>query len=57
MSKEKRIHILKSVIKHILLLLIGFFWIYPFFWMISASFKSQNEFFQNRLGLIPQMPP
>ena len=24
--------------------------------MISASFKSQNEFFNNRLGLIPQAP-
>ena len=53
MSKEKRIHIVKSIIKHALLLCVGFFWIYPFLWMISASFKGQNEFFQNRLGLIP----
>ena len=53
MSKEKKIHIVKSVIKHGLLLCVGFFWIYPFLWMISASFKGQNEFFQNRMGLIP----
>ena len=56
MSKEKMIHITKSVIKHALLLAVGFFWIYPFLWMISASFKGQNEFFQNRLGLIPKLP-
>lgn len=35
---------------------IGFVWIYPFLWMISASFKSQPEFFENRLGLIPEAP-
>ena len=56
MSKEKKIHIVKSVIKHGLLLCVGFFWIYPFLWMISASFKGQNEFFQNRMGLIPVQP-
>ena len=56
MSKEKKIHIIKSVIKHGLLLCVGFFWIYPFLWMISASFKGQNEFFQNRMGLIPVQP-
>ena len=27
MSKEKRIHIVKSIIKHALLLCVGFFWI------------------------------
>lgn len=27
-----------------------------FLWMISASFKGQNEFFQNRMGLIPVQP-
>lgn len=29
-------------------------WIYPFLWMVSASFKSQNEFFKNGLSLIPE---
>lgn len=24
----------------------SFLWIYPFLWMISASFKTQNEFLQ-----------
>ncbi|MCI6887680.1 MAG: carbohydrate ABC transporter permease [Lachnospiraceae bacterium] len=39
-----------------LLLIIGLVWVYPFFWMVSASFKSQPEFFENRLGLIPKKP-
>ena len=32
----------------------SFLWIYPFLWMISASFKTQNEFFASGLNLIPQ---
>lgn len=36
------------------LLIGGLIWIYPFLWMISASFKTQPEFFANRLGLIPE---
>lgn len=46
----------KKGINHLVLLAIGLIWVYPFLWMISASFKSQNEFFNNRLGLIPQTP-
>lgn len=56
MNKEKTIREIKKTITHILLLGIGFVWIYPFLWMVSASFKSQSEFFDNRLGLIPEMP-
>ena len=46
----------KKGINHLVLLAIGLIWVYPFLWMISASFKGQNEFFNNRLGLIPQAP-
>ena len=46
----------KKGINHLVLLAIGLVWVYPFLWMISASFKGQNEFFNNRLGLIPQAP-
>ena len=38
----------KKGINHLVLLAIGLIWVYPFLWMISASFKSQNEFFNNR---------
>ncbi len=56
MNKYKVIKIVKTSVTHVLLAGIGFIWIYPFLWMISASFKSQPEFFDNRLGLIPETP-
>ena len=56
MNGEKAVRITKTTITHLLLAGIGFIWIYPFIWMISASFKSQSEFFENRLGLIPKSP-
>ena len=40
----------------IILIILGFFsfcWIYPFLWMLSASFKSTLEIFQKGLNLIP----
>ncbi len=56
MNGEKTIRCAKTTITHLLLAGIGFIWIYPFIWMIAASFKSQSEFFENRLGLIPKSP-
>lgn len=44
---------LGRMIIYILLCIIAFIWIYPFLWMISAAFKSQNEFFASGLNLIP----
>ena len=44
------------MLNHILLAGIGFIWVYPFLWTVSASFKSQTEFFENRLGLLPKEP-
>ncbi|MFD1773350.1 carbohydrate ABC transporter permease [Paenibacillus rhizophilus] len=38
---------------HIVLILIGFVWIYPFLCMLSASFKDTEEFFAGSLSLIP----
>jgi len=38
---------------HVFLILIAFVWIYPFLWMLSASFKTQNEFFSKGMDLIP----
>ena len=56
MNGEKAVRTAKTTVTHLLLAGIGFLWIYPFIWMISASFKSQSEFFENRLGLIPKSP-
>lgn len=56
MNKDKGKKIGKSIMTHMLLASIGFIWIYPFLWTVSASFKSQAEFFENRLGLFPKAP-
>ncbi|WP_173402054.1 carbohydrate ABC transporter permease [Alkalihalobacillus hemicellulosilyticus] len=39
---------------HILFIGLCFIWIYPFLWMVSSSFKTDREFFANRLSLIPE---
>lgn len=56
MNKEKTLRKIKTLFTHVLLAGIGLAWIYPFLWMIAASFKSQPEFFKNRLGLMPDDP-
>lgn len=43
----------KSII-YILLAVVAFVWVYPFIWMITASLKTQDEFFASGLGLIPK---
>lgn len=62
MPKAKKLHKnsssastkIKALIMHIILIAIAAIWIYPFVWMVTASFKSQSEFFKNKLGLIPE---
>jgi ABC-type glycerol-3-phosphate transport system permease component len=46
---------LRAIITTAILLPIGFGWIYPFLWMVSAGFKSSSEIFAG-LSLIPQNP-
>ncbi len=46
---------LRAIITTLILLPIGFGWIYPFLWMVSAGFKTNNEIFSG-LGLIPADP-
>jgi raffinose/stachyose/melibiose transport system permease protein len=36
------------------LTLVGFLWVFPFIWMVSASLKASGEIFQGGLGLIPE---
>jgi ABC-type glycerol-3-phosphate transport system permease component len=39
---------------HIALAVCGFFYMYPFLWMLSASVKTRTEFFGSGLRLLPQ---
>ncbi|MBD2871844.1 carbohydrate ABC transporter permease [Paenibacillus arenilitoris] len=46
--------VVPKVFVHAALLLLSFVWIYPFLWMVSASFKTQTEFFEKGLSLLPE---
>ncbi|MDD9268609.1 carbohydrate ABC transporter permease [Paenibacillus sp. GCM10023248] len=39
---------------HALLIGLGIVWIYPFIWMIAASFKTNNEYIASGITLLPQ---
>lgn len=45
---------LGKYIIYILLAAVAFVWVYPFIWMITASLKTQDEFFASGLSLIPK---
>ncbi|MDD9269201.1 carbohydrate ABC transporter permease [Paenibacillus sp. GCM10023248] len=50
---HRNVKSVRGILLHIVLSALAFLWIYPFLWMISASFKSQDEFFTKGLSLIP----
>jgi ABC-type glycerol-3-phosphate transport system permease component len=39
---------------HVILLVGGFFWVYPFLWAVASSLRSQAGFIDEGLGLIPK---
>jgi raffinose/stachyose/melibiose transport system permease protein len=41
---------------HVAIVAVALLWIYPFLWMVSASFKTQAEFIGGGLRLIPGEP-
>ncbi|MED4534389.1 carbohydrate ABC transporter permease [Metabacillus fastidiosus] len=43
---------IKETLFYIFMTVFCLIWIYPFLWMVSASFKTQDEFFSNGLSLI-----
>ncbi|GMQ63001.1 carbohydrate ABC transporter permease [Vallitalea maricola] len=52
--KRTKIKNKKIGLTHLILILVSFVWIYPFIWMVSASFKTQDEIFSKGLNLIPK---
>jgi len=44
-----------NLVTVVLLLAVGFIWIYPFFWVLFASFKSQREMFTAGAQLWPNV--
>lgn len=55
-KKKKKNRNYGITLMHFFLLLFGFMWVYPFLWMLAASFKTQSEFFTKGLSLIPSWP-
>ena len=43
-----------GITAHLLLAVCGFYYMYPFLWMLSGSLKTKGEFFGRGLSLIPQ---
>ncbi len=39
---------------HAILIALGFFYMYPFLWVLAGSFKTPGEFFSSGLSLIPR---
>lgn len=42
------------LLTHVLLIGLGVVWIYPFVWMVMASFKTNNEYIASGISLLPQ---
>ena len=53
--KVQRRNTINTTIRYIVLIVVGIFMVYPLLWMISASFKNNNEIFAS-LNLIPLHP-
>ena len=45
-----------KTILYIILTVFAFIWVYPFIWMITASFKTQDEFWGSGLKIFPENP-
>jgi raffinose/stachyose/melibiose transport system permease protein len=45
---------LRRLATHLILLAVGFFWVYPFLWALGGSLKSQAGFIDEGLSIIPR---
>ena len=52
-SKARTRRRLRSPVTHALLLICGFFWVYPLLWALSGSLKSDTGFLDSDVGLVP----
>ena len=50
MEKTSILNKVGKTVLYAVLAVASFLWVYPFLWMISASFKTQNEFFASGLN-------
>lgn len=45
---------LRRLVTHVVLVVAGFFWVYPFLWALAGSLKSQAGFIDEGLSIIPR---
>jgi multiple sugar transport system permease protein len=53
MKKGKRKRSPLNIMVHLALIAFGIVWIYPFIWMVMASFKTNNEYISSGISLWP----
>ncbi|ANE45909.1 sugar permease [Paenibacillus swuensis] len=51
---KKKLKFAPVLVVHTLLLGLGLIWVFPFIWMITASFKTNNEYITSGINLVPQ---
>lgn len=56
MKAHKAKSILIKAFLYAILILVAIVWMYPFIWMITASFKTQDEFWGSGLNIFPEHP-
>ena len=56
MKAQKAKSILIKAFLYAILILVAIVWMYPFIWMITASFKTQDEFWGSGLTIFPEHP-
>lgn len=54
MTRETR-KTVNTIVRYVVLIVVGFIMIYPLIWMVGATFKTNNEIFSG-IGFIPKNP-
>ncbi|WP_159888343.1 carbohydrate ABC transporter permease [Paenibacillus puerhi] len=54
MYATKSVKKLMTPLIHLLLIVVGLIWIYPFIWMVMASFKTNSEYISGGLSILPK---
>lgn len=54
MHKRENKRLVKNILYHVFVILLGIIMIYPVLWMISGSFKDNSEILRGSLSLIPK---
>ena len=54
-DRERQEKTVNTIVRYVVLIVVGFIMIYPLIWMVGATFKTNNEIFSG-IGFIPKNP-